>query len=281
MYAAAGAFLSTSETGSSEHSNANKPAAVPVAGSKTSLAILTATALTATFASAGSNATIALGLSYALVSAAGILLVQRAELLAQSSRSNGNGVIYSANGFLAQPEDAERSGSNSSSDVLRDVCAAAGLATLVASVTLESWHFADLVYHHEWAGRNVVGNWVARNAYVGFAATIAILLVHMLMYYLLLLMVSSRWSGYGASKSVGLAASPSALSSILARSHTDISPRRFPGRAPSSPVLYLYRLPSSRNSSFPSLSLVSGLPRWLLPQLSSLWTKRILSDRGR
>lgn len=100
-------------------------------------------------------------------------------------------MIYSANGFLAQPEDAERSGGNSSSDVLRDVCAAAGLATLVASVTLESWHFADLVYHHEWAGRNVVGNWVARNAYVGFVATIAILLVHMFMYYLLLLMVSS------------------------------------------------------------------------------------------
>jgi hypothetical protein len=33
---------------------------------------------------------------------------------------------------------------------------------------------------------------VARNAYVGFVATIAILLVHMLMYYSLLLMVSSR-----------------------------------------------------------------------------------------
>ena len=190
--------MSTSETGTSEHSNANKPAAVPVAGSKTSLVILTATALTAAFTSAGSNATVALGLSYALVSAAGILLVQRATWLAQSSRSNGH-VIYSANGFLAQPEDAERSNSSGSSssvlDVVRDVCAAAGIATLVASVTLESWHFGGMLHHHEWAGRSAVGNWVARNSYVGFAATLAILAVHMLMYQSLLLMVCSvlRW----------------------------------------------------------------------------------------
>jgi len=191
VYAAAGAILSTSETGTSEHSNANKPAAVPVAGSKTSLVILTTTALAAAFTSAGSNATVALGLSYALVSAAGILLVQRAKWLAQSSRSNGNSVIYSANGFLAQPEDAERSSSSdSSSDVVRDVCAAAGLATLVASVTLESWHVGGMLHHHEWAGRSAVGNWVARNSYIGLAATLAILAVHMLMYQSLLLMVS-------------------------------------------------------------------------------------------
>jgi hypothetical protein len=190
VYTAAGAVLSTSETGPSEHSNANKPTAVPVAGSKTSLVILTVTALIAAFTSAGSNATVALGLSYALVSAAGILLVQRAKWLAQSSRSNGG--IYSANGFLAQPEDTERSSSSSnSSDVVRDVCAAAGLATLVASVTLESWHFGAMLHHHEWAGRSAIGNWVARNSYVGFAATLAILAVHMLMYQSLLLMVST------------------------------------------------------------------------------------------
>jgi hypothetical protein len=149
--------------------------------------ILAATALTAAFTSTGSNATVALGLSYALVSAAGALLVQRATWLAQSSRRNGNSVIYSANGFLAQPEDAEQSGgsgsSNSSSDVVRDVCAAAGLATLVASVTLESWHIGGLLH------RAPVGNWVARSSYVGFAATLAILAVHMLMYWSFLLMV--------------------------------------------------------------------------------------------
>ena len=187
MYAAAGSVSSTSETGTSEHSNTNKPAAIPVAGSKTSLVILTATALIAASTSTGSNATVALGLSYALVSAAGILLVQRATWLAQSSRSNGN-VIYSANGFLAQPEDAERSNSsgsnNSSSDVVRDVCAAAGLATLVASVTLESWGIGGLLH------RSPVGHWVSRNIYVGFAAALGILAVHMLMYWCLLLMVS-------------------------------------------------------------------------------------------
>jgi hypothetical protein len=181
VYAAAGSISPTSETGTGEQSNANKPAAVPVAGSKTSLVILTATALTAASMSTGSNATVALGLSYALVSAAGALLVQRAAWLAQSSRSN---VIYSANGFLAQPEDAERSdSSNGPSDVVRDVCAAAGLATLVASVTLESWHIGGFLH------RSPVGNWVERNSYAGLAVTLAILAVHVLMYRSLLLMV--------------------------------------------------------------------------------------------
>ena len=154
--------------------------------------ILTATALIAASTSTGSNATVALGLSHALVSAAGVLLVQRATSLAQSARSNGH-VIYSANGFLAQPEDAERSGSsgsgNSPSDVVRDVCAAAGLATLVASVTLESWRISGLLH------RSPVGNWVAQNIYVGFAAALAILAVHMIMYWYLLVMVCEvlRW----------------------------------------------------------------------------------------
>jgi hypothetical protein len=149
--------------------------------------MLTATSLAAAFASYGSNTAIALGLSYALVSGTGILLVEHARWSAQNSRSS---VIYSANGFLAQPEDSQGSGSgNSPSDVVRDVCAAAGIATLLASVTLESWHFGGLVYN-AYAGHSVGGNWVSRNGYVGLAASIAILLAHMLMYYSLLLMVS-------------------------------------------------------------------------------------------
>jgi hypothetical protein len=240
VYAAAGSVSSTSETGTNEHSNANKPSAVPIAGSKTSLVILTATALTAAFTSTGSNATVALGLSYALVSAAGILLVQRAAWLAQSPRSN---VIYSANGFLAQPEDAERSDSsgsgNSSSDVVRDVCAAAGLATLVASVTLESWHIGGLLY------RSPVGNWVARSSYAGLAVTLAILAVHILMYRSLLLMVCyilcqcSLFVNASATARL-LHASLSApslykqpLDPLRTLTH---SPYRSQGRAPSSPV---------------------------------------------
>jgi hypothetical protein len=149
--------------------------------------VLTATALAAAFASYGSNTAIALGLSHALVSGTGILLVEQARWLAQNSRSS---VIYSANGFLAQPEDTQGSGSgNSSPDVVRDVCAAAGIATLLASVTLESWHFGGLVYN-AYAGHSVGGNWVSRSGYVGFAVSIAVLLAHMLMYYSLLLMVS-------------------------------------------------------------------------------------------
>lgn len=189
MYTAAGSVLSTGETGASEHPDTNKQAPIPVAGSKTSLAILTATALTALFATAGSNTNIALGLSYALAGATGILFVQRAKWLSQSSRSNGNSVIYSANGFLAQPEDTERTTSTSTSDVVRHVCGAAGLATLVASIALESWHFGGLVYHGH-AGRSMSGNWASRHGYIGFVVTIAVLIVHMLMYYSLLAMVS-------------------------------------------------------------------------------------------
>jgi hypothetical protein len=149
--------------------------------------MLTGTALAAVFAPYGSNTAIALGLSYALVSGTGILLVEHARWLAQNSRSS---VIYSANGFLAQPEDTQANGSNNgTSDVVRDVCAAAGVATLLASVALESWHFGGLVYN-AYAGHSLSGNWVSRHGYVGFGVSIAVLLAHMLTYYSLLLMVS-------------------------------------------------------------------------------------------
>lgn len=149
--------------------------------------MLAATALAAASASYGSNTAIALGLSYALVSGTGILLVDNARWLAQNSRSS---VIYSANGFLAQPEDSQSNDSgNSTSGVVRDVCAAAGVATLLASITLESWHFGGLVYN-AYAGHSISGNWVSRHGYLGFAVTIAVLLAHMLMYCSLLLMVS-------------------------------------------------------------------------------------------
>lgn len=116
-----------------------------------------------------------------------MLFVEQARWLAQNSRSS---VIYSANGFLAQPEDAQSSdGGDITSGVVRDVCAAAGFATLLASVTLESWHFGGLVYN-AYAGHSISGNWASRHGYLGFAISIAVLLAHMLMYYSLLLMVS-------------------------------------------------------------------------------------------
>lgn len=188
MYIVAGSV--GNETGSSDqHDGMEKPAAVPVAGSKTSLVLLTATALATIFASVGSNTTIALGLSYALVGASGILLVERSRNLAQQSRGSGSSVIYSANGFLAQPEDSESSGGNRPADVVRDVCASAGLATLIASVALESWHFGGLVYHG-WAGQSMSGNWASRHGYFAFGIAVGVLLTHMLLYYSLLLMVS-------------------------------------------------------------------------------------------
>lgn len=187
MYFASGAVLSLNETGSSDHPDAlEKPAAMPVEGSKTSLAILTATALAAIWSPIGSSTAAALGLSFALASAGGILLVGRARGLAQQSRSS---VIYSANGFLAQPEDSERSSGNNPADVVRDVCAAAALAILAASFVLESWSFGGLAYHG-WAGQSVSGNWASRHGYISFAISISAVMIHMLVYYSLLLMVS-------------------------------------------------------------------------------------------
>lgn len=178
------------ETGSGDHAGAlDKPAKVHVAGSKTSLLLLTATALAVLSASVGSNTRIALGLSYALVTAAAILLVDRASGLAQQSRSHGGSVIYSANGFLAQPEDSERSGGDSTADIIRDVCAAAAGATMVASATLESWQFGGLAYHG-WAGQSVSGNWASRHGYLAFALGIGTVLIHLAAYSSLLLMVS-------------------------------------------------------------------------------------------
>lgn len=187
VYSAAGSILSLNETGSGDHPDAlEKPAAVPVAGSKTSLAILTLTALAAMWTPIGSSTAAALGLSYALASAGGILLVERAGGLAQQSRSS---VIYSANGFLAQPEDSERPTGNNSADVVRDVCAAAASATLAASFLLESWSFGGLAYHG-WAGHSMSGNWASRHGYISFAIAVGVVLIHMLVYYSLLLMVS-------------------------------------------------------------------------------------------
>lgn len=102
-------------------------------------------------------------------------------------------MIYSANGFLAQPEDTDRSGGSRTADVVRDVCTAAGLGTLVASITLESWHFGGLAYSG-WAGPSMSGNYLSRHGYLGFGLTIAVLLMHMLLYYSLLLMVSPHLS---------------------------------------------------------------------------------------
>ena len=207
------------ETGSGDHAGSlDKPAPAPVAGSKTSLLTLTATALAVLSASVGSNTRIALGLSYALVTAAGILLVERARGLAQQSRSNGSSVIYSANGFLAQPEDAERGGGSSTADIIRDACAAAAGATMAASAMLESWRFGGLAYHG-WAGQSMSGNWASRHGYLAFAVAVGAVLMHVVVYSSLLLMVSEVLSSLYLFRRKSHASKLQRLAPSLQKSH--------------------------------------------------------------
>jgi hypothetical protein len=136
-----------------------------VAGSKTSLAILTLAAVTASFAAAGSNATIALGLSYAIVTALAFLLVERAYSEARHGRQAGGSVIYSANGLLSQPHATAGLGAEATTSVLRDVALASALATGVAALSMERfrtggieyWPMAAKIMGDEWILMN--GGW--------------------------------------------------------------------------------------------------------------------------
>ncbi|KAK3726120.1 hypothetical protein LTR37_000268 [Vermiconidia calcicola] len=145
-------------------------------GSKTSLAILTCSAVVAIFAAAGSNATIALGLSYTIVQALAFLLIERARAEAQSGRHNAGSVIYSANGSLTQPSSAA-SGEGSTVAVIRDVATASALCTAIAALTLESFTFGGLGY---WGifGQVLGDQWVFWNGILGVIYAIVTVLVH-------------------------------------------------------------------------------------------------------
>ena len=161
-------------------------------GSKTALAILSVSAVVATFAASGSNATIALGLSYAIIEASALLLVERAESEAQHGRRNG-GVIYSANGLLAQPARPAVSSFETHISVIRDVSAAAAAATGVAALTLESFTFGGLAY---WGliGQVMGEKWVIGNAVLTVLYALAMVSVHMVVDSTLLTMVSPMFS---------------------------------------------------------------------------------------
>ena len=66
------------------------------------LLILTHSARVATSAASGSNATAALGLSYALVTALASLLVEKGRVGVHSGRSSDGSVAYVVNGYLEQ-----------------------------------------------------------------------------------------------------------------------------------------------------------------------------------
>ena len=113
----------------------------------TPFVILTASAVAATSISVGSNSALTIGLSYALLGAVALLLIQRAKGYATYGGQLGGAVIYSANGLLSQPEESTTQGSHGINlALIRDVSGAAAFFTGLAAITLEGISFGDQAY---------------------------------------------------------------------------------------------------------------------------------------
>ena len=166
---------------------------LPTHGSKTALTILTLSAVAAIFAAAGSNATIALGLSYAVLEALAFLLVERARAETQSGRQNGGSVIYSTNGLLSQPAKPTGSSTNVQITVIRDVSLAAAISTSVAALALENFTFGGLAY---WGviGQVMGEKWVVGQGILTRVIGVVMVGVHLVKDGTALIMVSADFS---------------------------------------------------------------------------------------
>ena len=162
-----------------------------MSSSKTGLAIFTSAAVVATFAASGSNATIALGLSYAIVAALAFLLVDKARAEATDGRRVGAPIVYAANGLLA-PTDAGSSSAHNESAVIRDVAAAGGLATLVGALALESSNVGSGLAYTTMVDQVLGNDWVVLKATLNVFYAICTVGVHMLVAGTLLSMVSEQ-----------------------------------------------------------------------------------------
>ena len=183
-----------------------KPAPLSTAAgtSKSTLAVLTGSALVAAYMSSGSITGTALGLSYAVLEASAFVVVDRARKLARYDTQSGGGVIYSANGLLAKPAKGSGSDEEQWISLLRDLSVAGTLTTGVAALTLESLSFrmGGLAYYGV-HGHGVVN----RSIFPSLVYALGIVLVHAAMYAAFLLVVSclltsirlptSLWGGGG------------------------------------------------------------------------------------
>jgi len=174
----------------------DKPSATPTTyalRSKTPLVILTASAVVAVYTSSGSNTVLALGLSYATLFAVALLLVERASSAATQNGGVGGGgggsVVYSANGFLVQPDKPSLSARDTTISVIRDVSAAAAVGTGVAALIMENFSFGGLAY---WGllGQAMGDHWVFRQAILSVAYGVGMVAVHMVAVGAMLVMVS-------------------------------------------------------------------------------------------
>jgi hypothetical protein len=161
---------------------------LPTYASKTPLYILTASGITVIYASSGSSTVLSLGLSYAVLTASALWLLQNARVEAQQPAQNGGSVIYSANGFLSQHNKRTVSGYDVGLCVARDVSAAAALGTSIAAVALESLSIATML------DRGILGDikgeeWVMGQLVRSAAYSLGMVVVHIIMNASLLAMV--------------------------------------------------------------------------------------------
>ncbi|KAK3110672.1 hypothetical protein LTR53_014799, partial [Teratosphaeriaceae sp. CCFEE 6253] len=145
----------------------------------TPLFILTASAIAAVHVSSGSNAALSIGLSHAVFTALALRLIESARAEAARPTANGS-VMYSANGFLAQPDKPTKSDHDLALIVLRDVAAAALVGTAVAAVALEAFSFDRGLTYKSATGEALVGQAVTKALYALVMVMIQITMLIML-----------------------------------------------------------------------------------------------------
>ncbi|KAK4634189.1 Beta-1,2-xylosyltransferase 1 [Fulvia fulva] len=175
---------------SSPPSSPTKPGSVRACHelvSKRTLAIITGSGLVAVYTHSGSISVIALGLSYAVVQALALHLVEGARY---QSHDVG-GVIYSANGLLTQPVMPLASAANQWMSLLRDVSASAGATLGVAALTLENLRFGGLAY---WGlmGKIMGDHWVFGQSIISVVHALGTVMIQVVMFAALLLMVNDQ-----------------------------------------------------------------------------------------
>lgn len=169
--------------------SSTKPGAGAMPTSRSSLTILTLAGLATVYAHSGSISVIALGLSHAILQVLALHLIERARGAAHHLQ-NGDSVIYSANGLLAQPVKPIGSSENQWMSILRDVSAASALTASVAAVSLESLRFGGLGYYGL-LGQVMGQHWVFGQGILSVIFAFGTVLVHVILFGALLLMVRS------------------------------------------------------------------------------------------
>ncbi|RMY69059.1 hypothetical protein D0864_11196 [Hortaea werneckii] len=187
-----GGFVSGREspTGSDKPGNAVSAGSLGRSGAKTPLVILSASAVAAVYTSSGTNTVLSLGLSYTLLAALALLLVERARVEVSAQRGSNEPIIYSANGFLAQSDEGKPSLSSADATmaVIRDVATAAAVCTGIASLMSETWRFGGLAYSGV-LGDAMGEQWIWGQAVLRLVIGVGMVGVHAVMYGGLLMML--------------------------------------------------------------------------------------------